>query len=541
MSDRPRGAPTEVAETGEVADLRRRVAELTEINLRLKQTIDNLDVGLALRSLDPPGVLYLSPRYKEIYGLGPEEEMTRETGVAATFPEDRERIQRDYLDQAQALKPASIDLQIVRRDGAVRWIHLTSRPVANPDGSVTLIAGTIEDITARKETEAALHQAQRRAQHANNAKSEFLSAMSHELRTPLNAIIGFSQVLGFGELAEGEREAVDHVLRAGRHLLEMINDVLDIARIETDELDLSLEPVNVGETLEECVALARPAGSPLGVTVTLEAGRPDLAQYVHTDRRRLKQILINLLSNAVKYNVEGGEVHVTCTRAAADRLAIAVRDTGRGMSPSQLTRLFTPFERLGVHDVDGVGIGLALSRQLAQAMGATIDVDSAVGAGTTFTLTLPRATDTSSSDPARPSGELARVVPGAPSVVLYIEDNLPNVRLVQRLLDWRPGWTLVHAHDGSSGLQLAAALPRVDLVLLDLHLPDIGGAEVLAALTRLRRLRGAPVVVVSADANQARVSEMLAAGAAGYLTKPFDATDVLHLLDQHRRSGSGHG
>jgi PAS domain S-box-containing protein len=371
--------------------------------------------------------------------------------------------------------------------------------------------------------------AEEEADRANRAKNEFLSRMSHELRTPLNGILGFAQLLEMDARDTGEQESVSHILKGGRHLLGLIDEILDIARIEAGRLPISLEPVPVGDAVKSALDLVGPQAT--ARRISLDGGAAFDGRFVLADRQRLQQVLLNLLSNAVKYNHEGGGVTVSCADGAGGWLGIAVADTGSGIAPDKLERLFTPFDRLGAEqgDVEGTGLGLVLSKRLVEAMGGRLLVDSRQGSGSTFTIELP-----ASSEPTGlSSGTDAATTPAARGrgTVLYIEDNVANLRLFERLVERRPGVTLLTSMHGRQGVELAVA-HRPDLVVLDLHLPDVAGDVVLAMLRDDPRTRGIPVVILSADAIPADVSRLLAQGARAYLTKPLDVGAVLALFDE---------
>jgi PAS domain S-box-containing protein len=413
------------------------------------------------------------------------------------------------------------------RGGGQRWILSTKVPIMR-DRQATGLVGISRDITELREAEAS----RARAEAANQAKSAFLSRMSHELRTPLNAILGFGQLLELDPRDADQEKAVAYILKAGRHLLKLINEVLEISRIEAGGLDLSLEPVSVSEVIDEACGLLLPLIQDRSIRVERSAERQD-AWYVQADRQRLGQVLINLISNAVKYNVMGGMIRIFCSHVAPDRLRLSVQDSGTGIPLEKQGRLFTPFDRLDAEQtgVEGTGIGLALSKSLAEAMGGAIGVQSAAGQGSTFWIELQRV------DLARPAHDTLDSVPTglapqshARRTILYIEDNLASLELIENLLAHDAGVTLLSAMQGSRGLDLAHAhLP--DLILLDVHLPDMLGDDVLRRLKADATTRNIPVVVISADATRQQEDRLIAAGARAYLTKPIDIRQFRSTLE----------
>lgn len=378
-------------------------------------------------------------------------------------------------------------------------------------------------------TEAGLRQAKLAAERASVAKNEFISRMSHDLRTPLNAILGFAQVLEIEPDAE-RTEPVRQILNGGRYLLDLINEVLDIARIEAGQLSLSTEPVLVSDVVTRAVELVKPLATHRAITLSVEPfGNTDA---VTADRQRLSQVLLNLLSNALKYNSDGGRVTVHMTRMPPDRYRIAVTDTGAGIPAAKLQLLFQPFQRLGAEasGVEGTGLGLAVSRALAEAMGGTIGVNSVVDRGSTFWVELAQATygsvAESSVAPVTSHGTRARR-----GTVLYVEDNLPNVRLMERILGQRPGVVLQHAALAEAGFTMIRAR-RPDVVLLDLHLPDMSGEDMLRRLWQDPVNRTIPTIMVTADATPSVARRLKAAGARTVLTKPLDIRQVLRVVDE---------
>jgi signal transduction histidine kinase/CheY-like chemotaxis protein len=361
------------------------------------------------------------------------------------------------------------------------------------------------------------------AMAASVAKDNFLSRTSHELRTPLTAILGFGQLLQMDDLSADQKESVDQIVKAGHHLLDLINEVLDISRIETGRLALSLEQVFLAELVGEVATLMAPLAADRGVTI--ERDTPgDIA--VTADRQRLKQVALNLVSNAIKYNRDAGTVTIS-TYVKGRNGYLGVRDTGAGIAAENLGRLFRPFDRLGADrsEIEGTGVGLSLSQALVYAMNGSIDVDSTVGSGSTFTVVLPLNTSPAGA-PAPGSGEGA----GTEGVILYVEDNLANLPVLERVFRPRRE-TLQVAVQGQMCLDVARELvPKV--ILLDLHLPDIPGEEVLRRLKADPATASIPVIILSADATLGSERRLIEAGAVGYVPKPIDVRRFLDTIDQ---------
>ena len=399
------------------------------------------------------------------------------------------------------------------------------------------VALVTRDVTSDRVAEREIREAREEANEANRAKTEFLSRTSHELRTPLNAIIGFAQLLELDDLPPAQRESVAQILSGGRHLLDLINEVLDISAIESRDLTISPEPVSLREVVSDVGQLIAPLASERAVRVS-HVGLPEAA-YLLADRQRLRQVLLNMLSNAIKYNRRGGTVTVAARPVpgpgGTDHLRLEVTDQGPGIEPALLDRVFAPFDRLGAErtETGGTGLGLSLSKALVEAMGGRIGVDSVPGQGATFWFSLPLT-----SPPV--AAESAPAVAARPPIVtdanvgtrklLYIEDNPSNFRLVERALERRPHFRLIAAMLGSLGLELARE-HRPDLVLLDLHLPDLSGEEVLARLRAEPATADIPIIILSAEASPRVRDRLLALGAADYLAKPIDLREFYRIVD----------
>lgn len=411
------------------------------------------------------------------------------------------------------------------------------RPGDEIDRLGLALRNSLSRLRAREESlvaaQAAATKAQGEAEQANRAKSEFLSRMSHELRTPLNAIIGFGQILQLEAERDGDQEIARHILKAGDYLLGMINEVLDITRIESGRVFLSIEPVLVDELLQEAYDLTSSLAGEHGIQISTDNCAE--GAFLLADRQRIKQVLLNLISNAIKYNKKDGTVLVRSSHSTEQRIRVEVIDSGIGIKEEHRERLFVPFDRLGAEasGVEGSGIGLALSKQLVQAMNGQIGFSSTIGVGSTFWVDLPCVQEPVDL-PSRLSEQKAHH-PGhrrgtGGQVVLYIEDNLSNLTLLKRIFVHRPHLELMSVQQGRLGIDLAVqAQPQ--LILLDLHLPDLHGEAVLKILKAEPATAHIPVVVISADASPGQVQRLLAAGAREYLAKPFDVQRLLQVVD----------
>ena len=512
--------------------LDRAQAESQEQQQRLQAIVDNTTSVIVLKDVHQ-GRFLLANRPFEQLVRRPREEILGLSDHDLFPPEVADAFREHDRRAVDAGRPVEFEETVMRDDGPHTYVSVRF-PLLDTRGEPYAVGGVKTDITDRKQAEEVASKAQRKAERADQAKSEFLSRMSHELRTPLNSIIGFGQLLEMDGLDETQAEYVERILKGGRHLLDLINEVLDISRIEAGTLGLSLEPVDAHAAIDEALGLIRPMAAARGLRVYPPAAPPTPA-YVTADQQRLKQVFLNLLSNAVKYNRDGGAITVSL-QETAERLRFMVADTGAGLTNEQVQRLFVPFDRLGVegHEIEGTGLGLALSKRLAEAMGGTLEVESERGVGTTFFLELPRV-----QEPG-PGVELSAAGRRDPSEgtddsgtkVLYIEDNLSNLRLVEEILSHRPELKLIAAMQGSLGLDLAER-HRPDLIILDLHLPDMPGSDVLARLQSEPATRAIPVVVLSADATSSQIQRLLEAGAIAYLTKPLDVRRFLKVIDEH--------
>jgi PAS domain S-box-containing protein len=514
----------------EVAE--RHVAEsaLRASEQRFRNILDNVPIGVVYTDL-AGRVIQANPRYCELTGYD-ERELTQLSPEALTHPED---FANDRLLTRQ-LVVGEIPMyrrhkRCLNRAGDVVWVRSTVSLLRDANNEPWRIVGVVEDITEHLRLEEA-ERAREAAELSNRAKSDFLSRMSHELRTPLNAMLGFAQLLEIDRrnpLTAGQRPWVGQIQQAGWHLLEMINDVLDLSRIDSGNLRLQTATLELGEIVHATTALVAADAAKRAIRISAELA-PE-ATAILGDATRVKQILTNLLSNAVKYNVDNGRVHIASRLVGPDVVEVSVTDTGMGMTPEQMEELFRPFNRLGRERtaLQGTGIGLVISRRLAELMGGSIRVKSVPGEGSSFILKLPKAIDPDTV----PSSldDLAALAPDYHRrTVLYIEDNETNVEVMRGILAQRAQVQMEVALSGLAGLAVVRErMPH--LILLDMHLPDMSGLELLRHLKADPATSSIPVIVVSADATARQVDAALDAGAFRYLTKPVGVNELLSTVD----------
>jgi len=429
----------------------------------------------------------------------------------------------------------SYELTYIRKDGS-RFPAIVSITALRDDYDDIigyLLIGA--DNSVRKQVEAELINAKAAAEKANLAKSDFLSSMSHELRSPLNAILGFAQLMESGSPlpTPAQKASIDQILQGGWYLLELINEILDLALIESGKLSLSLEPMSLSEVLLDCQAMIEPQAQKNGIRMSFPQLK--IPYFVKADRTRVKQVLINLLSNAIKYNRAGGTVEVTCSTNTAERIRISVQDTGEGLSPGKLAQLFQPFNRLGqdASVEEGTGIGLVVSKRLVELMKGEIGVESTVGVGSVFWIELSLAAEpqpaAGAAEPLAPMQ--ARVAHGtALRTLLYVEDNRANMQLVEQLIARRPNMRLLSAGDGTRGIALARTY-QPEVILMDINLPGISGIQALKILRADPATAHIPVLAISANAMPHDIKKGLEAGFFCYLTKPIKVNEFMEALD----------
>jgi PAS domain S-box-containing protein len=492
----------------------------------------------------------LNPAFAATLGHTETEMMSRPI-LDFVHPDDLEATVAEIANIYSGLNPRPFENRNICSDGSYKWLRWTAAPYADMCYSVAhditavklaaidllsaneVLEKRVADRTAQLESShAEMAVAKKEAERANAAKSDFLSRMSHELRTPMNSIMGFAQIIEMDEPEGKHATRVEHILRGGQHLLRLINEVLDLARVESGRLELSLEPVSLRLAIRNAVEMMQPLCEQRNQQIICNLGDCD-NHYVQVDQQRFSQVLLNLLSNATKYNPVGGSIVVTCEPEIDGYLRFSIRDTGIGIPSDQISKIFEPFERLGDADnkIEGTGLGLALAKRLIENMGGKVKAESVVGVGSLFTVDLVKAKCPSHEIACNKQDAMFRCIDPRQKVILYIEDNEANLHLISDLFSRNNRYHLLSAQTGLAGLEIAHK-ERPDLILLDLHLPGFSGNEVLIRLKEDVSTRKIPVVIVSADATEKQKVSLLKSGAADYVTKPIDIRLLTSVLDR---------
>jgi PAS domain S-box-containing protein len=482
---------------------------------------------------------------------------TRDELIGAPFKNyftDPDRAEAGITQVLREGKVTNYELTAHARDGKETVVSYNATTFHDRDRKLQGVFAAARDVTERKQFEHALQEsnveletAKAAAEKANLAKSEFLSSMSHELRTPLNAVLGFAQLMASETPPPSlvQKQSIDQILQAGWYLLRLINEILDLAMIESGKVTMSQEAMSLADVLKDCQAMIEPQAQKRGIQMTFPA--LDNLYYVHADRTRVKQVMINLLANAIKYNRDGGTVVVECAMSGENRVRVSVQDTGAGLAPEQVAQLFQPFNRMGqeASTEEGTGIGLVVTKQLVELMGGTIGVVSNVGVGTVFWVEWA-----ASSAPELAFGGTSEIGPVERDVevrasqpqrtLLYVEDNPANLALVEQLIARRSDLKLLTAIDGHLGIELARAY-QPDLILMDINLPGISGFGALEILRKDPSTRHIPIMALSANAVPRDIEKGLEAGFFRYLTKPIKVREFMDALDVTLRYASENG
>ena len=487
----------------------------------------------AIMATDPSGIITDINRQMEVL-TG----CTRDELLGAPFKNyftDPARAEASIKRVLSEKKVTDYELTARARDGKETVVSYNATTFYDRDRKLEGVFIAARDVTERKRMDLELERAKSVAEKANLAKSDFLSSMSHELRSPLNAILGFAQLMESGtpSLSAGQKGSIDQILQAGWYLLELINEILDLALIESGKLSLTIEHMSLPEVLLDCQAMIEPQAQKSGIRMSFP--KFDSPHFVNADRTRVKQVLINLLTNAIKYNRAAGTVEVSCSENNAGRIRISVQDTGEGLSADKLAQLFEPFNRLGqeASAEEGTGIGLVVCKRLVELMGGEIGVESQVGVGSVFWVELNSSEalqpDESKEEPyqfAEPRVQLGSAL----RTLLYVEDNRANMLLVEQLIERRSNMRLLSAGDGMRGITLAR-IHQPEVILMDINLPGISGIQALKILRDDPITAHIPVIAISANAMPHDIKKGLEAGFLRYLTKPIKVSEFMDALD----------
>jgi len=515
----------------------RKTAEIAvaENSAKLQAIFDNSPLNMNLK--DTSGRYQLiNKMYVDWYGLTPDDicgKHANEFGFDAPVTAETDKVERSVLVTG---KPSQYEVQIKGKYGELFDRQVIKFPVKTADGEINSIGTIAIDITEHKKIERYLMEAKESAERANNAKSEFLSSMSHELRTPLHAALGFSQMLQLNAdepLSDFQKNCVDHISAGGNHLLGLIDQVLELARIEAGELSLLLEEVSVRDVCGECLELLEKSATDRKINIAFDI---DPSWKVLADHTRLKQVFLNLLTNAVKYSRSKGNINLSAELVHNDLLRVSVTDDGPGIAPEKQAGLFEPFNRLGQEagEVEGTGIGLTITKQLVEAMGGKIGYDSQVGCGSTFWVefSAEEQAKIGQAQPADESEEPAdQISEAAEATLLYIEDTPANLHLMRAIVEQTNGLSLISAHNAEIGLAMAAK-QRPDLILMDINLPGMDGVAAMRELHSKAETRDIPVIAISASAMKRDIDRTMAAGFRAYVTKPFDVPELVCLIEK---------
>lgn len=502
-----------------------RSRELIESRNHMRAIFDNAPVELYLKDREGRYV-EINHQFERLFNVLNED-------VKGKLPEqvhDPDLSKRVCAHDQQVMqsRKAHIENQFALTEEGERTLLTIKFPIFDENDEVSGLGAVVSDITE-------LENARKEALKASNAKSEFLSSMSHELRTPLNAILGFAQVIDHNKrepLTDSQQVAVLHIIKGGEHLLDLINDVLDLAKIDAAQVELSIESIKIVGLIDEILPMVQTMARDAQVEVEISS---DQEVHAQADFIRLKQILLNLISNALKYNRPGGKVYLDWRNIGHDDIHVSVRDTGFGIAAEDREKLFQPFSRLGGKSgqIEGTGIGLAICRRLVEQMGGAIQLDTQVGTGSTFSITLPRSTepleDAPKDDAENEDGDGGLVIGPIPRKVLYVEDNPANLELMEMILESTPNLELLSAHNAEIGL-VTAREQQPDLILMDINLPGMNGIQALHELRKFEPLLHTPVIAVSAAAMAADIRNGMEAGFDYYLTKPFDILEVRTIV-----------
>ncbi len=490
--------------------------------------------------------LFWSDEHFRIWELDPKSiEPNFSLFMERIHPEDRKKAQSAVEYSLKTGDAFDINYRLQMDDGSIKYVESLGEPEFDENGSPFRMTGTIHDITKEHEIQKNLIAAKEEAEKANHAKSDFLSSMSHELRTPLNSILGFTQLLQLDPstpLSDGQKDSTNQVIKSGQHLLDLIDQVLELAQIEAGNLDVSLEPVPMCNLVDECIDMVTSMAGKRAITINVENDCPDVNAM--GDRTRIRQVILNLLSNAVKYNNQGGSISIAAridTNDAGDKnIHMEVSDTGPGIAKEKQSGIFEPFNRLGheASEIEGTGIGLVITRELLRMMGGDMGFESEVGKGSTFWIEIPlakeQANETESESNKKDTAHVLDNLVGSKKQsykILYVEDNPANMKLMEKILERVPNIDIISAITGEIGIEKAMdELP--DIILMDINLPGISGMDAMIELKKMDETKNIPVIAVTAAAMKHEVEEGKQAGFYTYLTKPIKIIELMDYLKE---------
>ena len=516
------------------ANLKAEISERQQAEARLKKlsiAVEESPVSVVITNAHGK-IEYVNPKFSEVTQYTADETIGQNPRILKSGHQPKEYY-REMWQTILSGKEWHGEFCNRKKDGTTFWELASIAPIHTEDGKISHFVAIKEDITDQKRIISELKKAKEAADEANEAKSLFLSSMSHELRTPLNSILGFAQLLDTDEvnpLCGAHKQSLHRILKSGEHLLHLINEILDLARIEGGSIDMSIAPVDIYELLNDVIPLVEQLAKRQGIEVILE--KTTARYHVLADPTRLKQIVMNLLSNAIKYNRPGGEVIVSYQPTEQESLELAVADNGPGIPANKLNALFEPFNRLGAESssVEGTGIGLTITKRLVELIDGHIDVESELGKGSTFRVTLPLVEKTQLK-PCKPATDAERdACPLGNYTLLYIEDNIINRQLLHFILERRPAYKLLTADNAEHGIEIARR-QHPDVILMDIGLPDMDGFAALKRLKEIEETRQIPVVALSANAMPLDIEEGLQAGFVHYLTKPLNVGQFFQTID----------
>ncbi len=477
---------------------------------------------------------YVNPRFMQTTGYTPEEAIGKNPSVlksGKTKPE----VYRELWRTISSGNEWRGEFHNKKKNGELYWELASISPIRNEEGDITNFIAVKEDITERKQVESRLKAAMEESHRANIAKSVFLSSMSHELRTPMNSMLGFAQLLDLDTikpLSVSQKEYVTHILKSGNHLLELINEVLDLSGIESGKIQISLEDIEINTAINEIIATVEPLAEENKITINCQTKRD--GQFIRADNTRLNQVLINLLSNAIKYNNDGGSVSIWIESPTDKILRINIEDTGPGIAKEKHGSLFEPFNRLGAESlaIEGTGIGLTITKRLVEIMGGSIGVESEVGKGAKFYVDFKKAENpvmiTCGTERGVAEKNNASIIKRY--TMLYVEDNPANLKLAESILQRRPGINLLTAPQAQLGIELARS-HQPDIILMDINLPGMDGYEALKLLKSNNQTKEIPVIALSANAMPKDIERGKASGFREYITKPINVNRFLEVID----------